>query len=148
MTEQASGRCFCGAMRFRFDHAPLAVRSCWCRDCQYLACGNASVNAFFRRAGLSMEGAPAVYVSRAASGTTMRRSFCPHCGTHLFSEAEARPETVVVRVGTLDDREVGRPASIIWTGSAPGWAELDPAVPHCEGQPAIPPVPPSPSAKG
>ncbi|MCI0753777.1 GFA family protein [Teichococcus vastitatis] len=142
MTEQVSGRCFCGAIRYRFDHKPLAVRTCWCRDCQYLACGNASVGAFFRRAGLTLEGEPAAYVSQAASGNTMRRRFCARCGTHLFSEAEARPDTVVVRVGTLEDREIGGPSSIIWAASAPAWAKLDPALPVCEGQPATPPEPP------
>ncbi|MFC3124118.1 GFA family protein [Pseudoroseomonas globiformis] len=139
MTE-TTGRCFCGAIRFRFNHAPLATRACWCRDCQYLACGNASVNAFFRPAGLTLEGEPASYVSQADSGNTMRRRFCAKCGTHLFSEAEARPDVMVVRIGTLDRRDGLAPVSAIWTGSAPDWARLDPDLPSCAEQPTTPPV--------
>ena len=48
-----TGRCFCGAIRFSFDQPPVAVRACWCRDCQYLSAGNASVNAVFKSDGLT-----------------------------------------------------------------------------------------------
>jgi hypothetical protein len=47
-----------------------------------------------------------------------------------------RPDVMVVRVGTLDDREVGGPVSYIWTASAPSWGHFDPSLANCEGQPA------------
>jgi hypothetical protein len=43
---------------------------------------------------------------------------------------------MVVRVGALDDREVGGPASFIWTASAPSWGFVDADLPNCAGQPA------------
>jgi len=55
--------------------------------------------------------------------------FCPKCGTQLFSEAEARPHLIFVRAGTLDNREVARPAATIWTSQAPTWASIDPSLP-------------------
>ena len=131
-----TGRCYCGAIRFRFAEPPVAARACWCRDCQYLAAGNASVNVMFARAGLTLEGEPADYVSTADSGNTMHRRFCPTCGTHLFSEAESRPEVIVVRAGTLDDPGLARPSRYIWTASAPDWGHVDGGLDNCEGQPA------------
>ncbi|WP_119299553.1 GFA family protein [Dongia deserti] len=136
MSKPVTGRCFCGAVRFEFDHAPIAVRACWCRDCQYLATGNASVNAIFRTEGFNVTGEVGEYVSTAESGNIMRRRFCPRCGTHLFSQSSARPELMVVRVGALDDREVGGPQSVIWTKSAPSWGFVDRDLPHSAGQPA------------
>jgi hypothetical protein len=53
----------------------------------------------------------------------------------LFSEALGQPNFMVVRAGTLDDPEISRPASFIWTASAPSWGFLDPDLPSCEGQP-------------
>jgi hypothetical protein len=136
MTKPVTGRCFCGAVRFRSDQPPVATRACWCRDCQYLAAGNASVNVFFKTASFTVTGKLGEYVSTADSGSVMRRSFCPTCGTPLFSEAQSRPDLIVVRAGALDDPELGRPASVIWTASAPRWAIIDSAVPGCAGQPA------------
>ena len=136
MAIPVTGRCFCGAVRFQFDHEPVATRACWCRDCQYLATGNAAINAFFKTAGLTLTGVVEKYVSTANSGNTMRRTFCPKCGTPLFSQADSRPDLMVVRVGTLDDREIGGPATYIWTASAPSWGFIDQSVPSYAGQPA------------
>ena len=136
MSDRVTGRCYCGTVRFSFPAEPIAVRACWCRDCQYLSSGNASVNAIFRSEGFELEGSISRYVSTADSGSVMTRSFCPACGTQLFSEAADRPHLMVVRIGALDNREIGGPASFIWTASAPGWAHIDPNLPNCEGQPA------------
>jgi hypothetical protein len=139
MAKPVTGRCFCGGVRFQSDEPPVAARACWCRDCQYLSSGNASINAIFRTEGFKITGDLAEYLSTADSGNTMRRRFCPRCGTPLFSEALSRPHLIVVRAGALDDPELGRPASFIWTASAPSWGLVDRALPNCEGQP--PPVP-------
>jgi hypothetical protein len=136
MAKLVTGRCFCGAVQFQFDQMPVATRACWCRDCQYLSSGNASINAIFRTESFRMTGEVSEYVSTADSGSVMRRRFCRKCGTPLFSEALSRPDLMVVRAGALDDPEPGRPASFIWTASAPSWGFLDPDLPSCEGQPA------------
>jgi hypothetical protein len=138
MSKLTTGRCFCGAVRFQFDQPPILARACWCRDCQYLASGNASINVFFRAESFRLTGEVSEYVSTADSGNAMRRRFCPRCGTPLFSEALSRPGLVVVRAGALDDPEIGRPASVIWTASAPSWGFVDRDLPSCAGQP--PPI--------
>jgi len=142
MSAPVTGRCLCGAVRFAFDHAPLAARACWCRDCQYLSSGNASVNVIFRRVGLTLHGEPLAFESTADSGTRMRRRFCDRCGTPLFSEAADAPDLMVVRAGALDDPGLARPGGTIWTRSAPAWGLVHPDLPRCEGQaPLLPPCP-------
>jgi hypothetical protein len=138
MTQPITGGCLCGAVRFRFDEPPLATRACWCRDCQYLASGNASVNAIFATRTFAVTGAVADYRSVADSGNRMRRSFCPACGTALFARSDDRPDAMVVRAGALDDPEIARPAAVIWTASAPSWGHVDPDLPAAPRQPAPP----------
>jgi hypothetical protein len=134
-----SGGCLCGAVRYRIEGEPIISRLCWCRVCQYFATGNAAVSVCFPRAGLTVEGELHDYASIADSGNRMHRRFCPACGTHLFSEAEARPHLIFVRAGSLDDAEIARPAETIWTASAPSWACIDASLPAWEGQ-APPPA--------
>jgi len=129
------GGCLCGAVRFRTDAAPMRARTCWCRLCQALGAGSATVNVCFPTEGFVVEGETADYVSTADSGSTMHRRFCPKCGTALFSEAEQRPHLIFVRAGALDDREVAAPTETIWTSSAPSWACFDPTIPQVERQP-------------
>ena len=94
-------------VRFRITAEPIAMRLCWCRLCQYLAAGNATVNVVFpeRRASRS-KASSRDYRSVADSGSVMHRRFCPSCGTQLFSAAESRPHLVIVRNGALDDTEL------------------------------------------
>lgn len=136
-----TGRCFCGSVRFRFRGPALARRACWCRDCQYLSSGNASINLIVAVEGSEIAGELGVHESDADSGNRMRRSFCPRCGTPLFSASSARPQLMVVRAGALDDPELGRPDGFIWTGSAPSWGLIDRSVDCVAAQPGAPPQP-------
>jgi hypothetical protein len=133
-----TGGCLCTSVRFRISAQPIAMRLCWCRLCQFIAAGNATVNVVFPSAALSVEGALSDYRSVADSGNVMHRRFCPVCGTHIFSASEARPHLVIVRNGALDDTELIKPGTTIWSASAPAWAWIDESLPTHAGQP--PPV--------
>ncbi len=129
------GGCLCGRLRYEIAaDRPIVARICWCRVCQYLGAGTGTANAMFPKAALTTKGERAVYESLADSGARMFRTFCPNCGTPVFSEAEPRPDFVIVRVGSLDDPEIGKPVGTIWTGSAPSWACIDEVLPRGVGQ--------------
>lgn len=130
-----TGGCLCGAVRYRATAAPITTRICWCRLCQYIGAGSATVNVCFPSEAVTVEGELRDYRSIADSGNVMHRRFCPTCGTHLFSAAEARPHLIFARVGTLDDPEVARPAMTIWTSAAPSWACIHETLPRHEAQP-------------
>lgn len=138
MEQKITGGCLCGAVRYTISAPPVMARMCYCRVCQYLACGNAAVNAAFPAAAVTFTGTLKDYVSTADSGTEMHRCFCPECGVHLTSAAATRPETVFIRVGTLDDPSLATPTAAIWVDSAPRWACIDPALDQIARQP--PPV--------
>ncbi len=129
------GGCLCKSVRYRITAEPLTMRLCWCRDCQYLAAGNATANVVFPSEAVTITGALSDFISVADSGNVMHRKFCPECGTPMFSQAEVRPHVIIVRAGTLDDPEQVRPVANIWTESAPGWACLHQDLPHFPRQP-------------
>lgn len=108
-------------MRYSASVAPIVIRQCWRRDCQYWAAGSASVNLVFPADQLTFTGPLAKFVSQADSGNRMTRGFCATCGTPVTSASEARPEFVILRAGTLDDTSIARPSLSIWTESAPPW---------------------------
>ena len=130
-----TGGCLCGAVRYEIGAEPITARVCWCKDCQKFGAGGPTVNAAFPSDALKAVGNLSDYPSTADSGNKMHRRFCGKCGTHLFSQAEARPHLVFVRVGTLDNPEIARPEATIWTASAPSWAVFDERLPKFEGQP-------------
>ena len=130
-----TGGCLCGGVRYEIETAPITTRVCWCKVCQRIAGGNATVNVCFPSSAVEIRGTPRDYVSIADSGNVMHRRFCGECGVQLFSAAEARPHLLWVRAGTLDDAELARPAATIWVSSAPSWACIDERLPQVARQP-------------
>lgn len=127
-----TGQCFCGQVRFTVDAEPLGARMCWCRDCQRIASGSATVNVLFPEEAVAYSGEIGVLTRIADSGNTVERGFCPQCGSQMYSKTLEPRGTMPMRVraGTLDDPELIAPQAIIWASSAPSWAVLDPALPH------------------
>jgi len=130
-----TGGCLCGAVRFTVTAEKLVVRTCWCRLCQALGAGSATVNAGFPSEAVSVSGQVTTHTSTADSGTVLHRSFCPVCGTPLFSQAETRRHLIFIRVGAMDQRDDLAPQVTIWAGAAPIWACFDPNLPRVAGQP-------------
>jgi hypothetical protein len=132
---ETTGGCLCRAVRYSISAPPIITRTCWCRVCQYIGAGSATVNVCFPSEAVTVSGELRDFTMRADSGNMMHRRFCPTCGTHLFTASEARPHLTFVRAGTLDDPEPARPAVTIWTASAPSWACFDERIPRVERQP-------------
>lgn len=142
-----TGGCLCGAVRFVIAGAPKGARFCWCRDCQRIASGSATVNVLFDEADVRYTGDMTRITMVADSGNTVERGFCAVCGSQMFSRtvegpALAQPMPMRVRAGTLDDPEICPPAMIIWGASAPSWAPFPPGMPVLEGGPGSAEMPP------
>ncbi|WP_206049451.1 GFA family protein [Novosphingobium sp. PC22D] len=126
-----TGQCLCGQVRFTVTAEPSGARACWCRDCQRIASGSATVNVLFAEEAVVYSGAISTLRMTADSGNTVERGFCPECGAQLYSKTvEPSGMPMRVRAGTLDDPELIAPSSLIWVSSAPSWACLDPGLPH------------------
>ena len=134
-----SGQCFCGQVHVTIDAEPLGCRACWCRDCQYIASGSATVNVLFPEEAVRFTGEITRLEKTADSGNKVERGFCPTCGSQMYSRTiEPKGQPIRIRAGTLDDPELIAPQGLIWVDSAPSWATLDPAIPHHSKGPGSP----------
>lgn len=120
-----AGGCLCGQIRYRLKGDILGAASCHCRDCQYVCGGAPSYVVLSTTNALTITaGEPAAYQSKADSGATRRRSFCPNCGTPLFADNSAFPGVVSIKAGSLDKAEVFKPTAQFWVKSAPHWHNI------------------------
>jgi hypothetical protein len=125
------GKCLCGQIQFSIDAEPQGARMCWCRDCQRIASGSATVNVLFPEEAVRYTGQITTLRLTADSGNIVERGFCPRCGSQMYSKTiEPRGMPMRVRAGTLDDPELIAPTAIIWADSAPRWATFDPNLPR------------------
>ena len=136
------GSCLCGAVRFSIDVPVKELRACHCRNCQKASGAGGSVNAVLPASAFRIkQGSPKRYSARADSGRLLHRYFCGDCGSPVYSQRDAAPETVVVRAGLLDDAPDMKIAANIWTASARPWSHIDASAAQHPGQPDAPPKP-------
>lgn len=135
-----AGSCLCGQVQYTIAAEPVGARMCWCRDCQKIASGSATINILFPAGSVQFAGEIATWAKIADSGNRIARGFCTQCGTHLFARlADRDDETIRIRAGTLDNPELMAPQAIIWTASAPSWARFDSSVPQYPAAVTAPP---------
>ena len=101
-----TGGCHCGRIEYEAEIDPDDVIVCHCTDCQRLSGSAYRTVAFTAPDGLSFtKGHPTIYVKIAESGRQRQQSFCPTCGSPIFSAPVGDgPKVYGVRVGTLHAR--------------------------------------------
>jgi hypothetical protein len=128
------GGCACGRGRYRLAAEPLWVQACHCLDCQRLSGAAFAVNLWVEESTLELTAGRLHTVAlTGGSGAGHDLSFCPRCGTHLWSRyRRAPPGVVFVRAGTLDDTSWVVPGAHIFTRSRQPWVVLPEGVPAFE----------------
>lgn len=134
MSAPYTARCSCGSVSAAITGEPLAVRLCWCRQCQQIGGGGSTTNAVFQIADIELSGSLSSHSFPVPSGNRMTHYFCPVCGTHVYGQSSARTQMVALRLGFLDVGHGLKPDTSIWTEEAPDWAVIDPTLPRFDRQ--------------
>jgi hypothetical protein len=135
------GRCHCGNITFEAEVDPATVAICHCADCQTLS-GTAfrTIVKTRERSFRFLSGAPKVYVTTAESGNTREHTFCPNCGTSIYSRLVAESSTMVsLRVGAIRQRDQMVPIEQYWFRSSQTWLSALPTIQRRETQPVVDP---------
>jgi hypothetical protein len=98
------GRCHCGAVAYEAEVDPANVIICHCPDCQAMSGGPYRVNVPVLTENLTLRGELTSYVKQGASGDDVRTTFCPTCGTPLYSCKGEAPAFVWLRTGSVAQR--------------------------------------------
>jgi hypothetical protein len=131
------GRCHREYIIYAAEIDPEKVVICHGTDCQTLS-GSA-----FRTVALTREdsfkllsGELKIYVKTGESGTKRQQSFCPECGTPIYSGSVGEgPKVHGIRVGTARQRDDLVPKLQLWCRSSQRWLTDLATVPKVERQP-------------
>jgi len=141
------GGCACGAVRYRLTEPPLIVHACHCRDCQKQTGSAFVLNMWIEKNRVEADHSlPKSVMLTAGTGKPHEVFFCGNCGTRLWSKYHAAPgDTLLVRVGTLDQPGMVEPDVHIFTRSKLPWLQLPPDKPAFEAFYKLPEVWPAAS---
>jgi hypothetical protein len=121
---ELNGGCLCGAVRYSSTSAPAFIGICHCRDCQKYTGSAFAIMIGLPKTALNVQGTLKTFTKPGGSGKPIARHFCPECGSAITDEPSARPGTVVLNGGTLDDPSSVMPSVEIYCDRALPWVQL------------------------
>jgi hypothetical protein len=125
MTKDHTGRCLCGAVRYRLAGEPLHSVICHCVSCRRASGAPTVAWLTFDRKGFEiLAGEPATF--RSSAGVSRR--FCGTCGSALTYESDKSPGSIDVTTGTLDEPGAFPPTAEVWLDHRVRWQPTDPAL--------------------
>jgi len=136
---KVDGVCHCGSIQYEAEVDPAAVIICHCTDCQTLS-GTAFRTVVPTKEGTFrlLSGAPKVYIKVSESGKERAQTFCPQCGTPIYSgPAGEDAKVVALRVGALRQRDQLTPRDQFWFRSSLTWLSEWPTINKREKQPVF-----------
>ncbi|MBL8699776.1 MAG: GFA family protein [Alphaproteobacteria bacterium] len=136
-----TGRCLCGAIRFRATGAPKWVAHCHCESCRRQTASAFTTYAGYLRDRVVFEGSPPAHF---ASSPGVTRSFCPRCGTPLAFQGARWPDELHLFLATFDDPMSLTPKVHVNVAEQLGWIHLADDLPRLAGMSAPKPPPPAP----
>ena len=130
------GGCHCGYVRYEAVIDPDKTLICHCTDCQTLSGSAFRVVVYTREDAFKLlSGELKIYVKTSESGNSRPQSFCPECGTPIFSSTMGDgPKLHAIRVGTTRQR-VSKLK--LWFRSSQGWLHDLGSIAKMEKQPVF-----------
>jgi hypothetical protein len=138
---KVDGRCHCGFVTYEAEVDPDKVVICHCTDCQTLS-GSAfrTVVSTRENSFKLLSGELKIYVKTGESGTKRQQSFCPECGTPIYSAPTGEGQKAhTLRVGPIRQRNELVPKAQFWSRSAQHWLGDMPKIRALQTQPSFDP---------
>ena len=135
---RVDGACHCGFITFEGEADPDKAGICHCTDCQ-----TSTGSAFRTNVPIAgdkfklLTGEPTIYIKTTAeSGNPRAQTFCPKCGTPIYSTTpgDGPKASYMVRIGVLKQRGEFVPKKQNWFRSAQPWVTGMPLIPRNEKQ--------------
>jgi len=122
---ERTAACPCRQLSIKVAGEPKLVTACSCTQCQRRTGSVFSYSAQWTAASvLGIFGQRQIYERVSGSGRKARQSFCPNCGSTVFSELDVLPDHVVIAVGAFADPSFAPPSVVLWSASKHPWVGL------------------------
>lgn len=127
---EMSGRCACGAVRWRAPGPVLWAGHCHCESCRRAT--SSPLTSFFGVSRTSVQ-----WIGKMgeiwSSGRRVRRQFCADCGTQMTYQSETWPEETHLYATTLDNPAAFEPKAHFHYAERVPWLAVADDLPKYEG---------------
>lgn len=139
MTENLTGGCVCGAVRYTLKPGlRMKPYACHCTDCQKRTGSAFSFHMAVMENDCELSGEVDEGHVTQPSGANSTIVGCARCKARIYAKNDLRPGIVSLRAGTLDNSTDMSPQAHFWVSSKQPWIVIPDDVPTLETQPDTP----------
>ena len=131
-----TGNCLCGNVSFVAEGDIALQANCHCTDCQQTSGSPFATLLFMQEDKVEIKGELKSFTHTVDSGNKLRKDFCPNCGAQMFGGNEARPGSLAIKAGVINEKELIKPQFNVFAGSKVPCTILDDSIPAFEGMPS------------
>lgn len=136
MTEERTGGCVCGRVRYTVTGPLRPVVACHCRECRR-ATGHYWAATRGYRENLRLDRDDGLHWYESSPG--VHRGICANCGSNLFFD-RLSGDGISISAGTLDDPTGLRMVQHIFVGEKGDYYDIADGLPQAEGFGDMPPI--------
>lgn len=122
------GSCLFGGIQYEIDAELGPITNCHCSQCRKASGASFATNASIpARSFRFVAGAALLREWKSSPGK--RRCFWRRCGSPILKRSDNAPQTLRLRLGTLDSDPRLKPSKHIYVGSKAPWVEITDGLP-------------------
>ena len=126
-----TGSCHCGAVQYEIHGELGPIVCCHCSQCRKSQGTAFATNSPIKSADFHCVSGEEALTKYPTSPEKIR-AFCKNCGSPIYSQLIDKPETMRLRIGTLDTKIDAKPSAHIYVGSKAEWYEINDDLPRYE----------------
>lgn len=124
-----TGSCHCRRVEFAVPEKMGDVRLCYCETCRKLGGSAFSAVALVDASKFKILKGQDILKSYESSKGKIRY-YCPECHSPIYVQLVSKPETVRIRLGTLDFEPKVKITAHIWVKEKPKWFAITDNLPQ------------------
>jgi len=130
-----TGRCLCEGIRYEISGELAPLGYCHCKQCQRASGSAFAANSTVARRDLRFVAGEEL-LREYESSPGRFRVFCSRCGSPVYKRVSEQPDSVRIRLGTLDGDPKLRARVHVFVASKAPWYEITDSLPQLpEGLP-------------
>ena len=130
-----TGNCLCGKVSYEADGDIALQANCHCTDCQQISGSPYVTLLFFKEDDVKISGEVKSFSHSVDSGNELRKDFCSTCGSQMFGGNAARPGSIAIKAGTINEKEHIKPQFNVYASSKMPCTILDESIPAFDKMP-------------
>lgn len=123
------GSCLCRGVRYELSAELGDFGYCHCTSCRKASGSAHAANAPIERSHFHLVSGQDL-VREFESSPGKFRAFCGNCGSPLYACLAATPDTLRIRLGSLDTPFMKQPQAHTWVSDKAAWEPIDDAIPQ------------------